>query len=397
MASATQAAPVATRFHALDALRGIMMLGGVVLHAFAAYATVGDIWWMQDRNRSLLVDLGLLFIHTFRLPIFFAMSGFFAAMLVERRGWQGFLENRSARLLLPLFVGMLALAPLLKTMRSFQVAYVAGQPVWPAVGAYLATGNALRPLDQMHLWFLIVLFYLCLLAAGTAPWLNRLRSPWFRFLLTHPIVGIPALALPSTLILTTMPMGALDTPHSMAPHFPVLAAYSVYFAVGWGLFVNRDLLTTLRRQPWTYLALLVGLAPVALLAVKEQIEKGPNAGVGLLVASATGALMSWLAFFGFLALFLRYASDENPRLRYLSDAAYWIYVFHPVVLFPLQISLARWNLPGEVKGTLVSLVAIPILFWTYEYWVRHTWVGTLLNGRKFERSQATSRQVLTTA
>jgi peptidoglycan/LPS O-acetylase OafA/YrhL len=43
-------APAVPRYHALDALRGVMMLGGVVIHAFCAYSTLPDVWWMKDRD-----------------------------------------------------------------------------------------------------------------------------------------------------------------------------------------------------------------------------------------------------------------------------------------------------------------------------------------------------------
>ena len=43
----------------------------------------------------------ILFIHIFRMPIFFVMAGFFAAMLYLRRGPGGLAQNRATRIVVP--------------------------------------------------------------------------------------------------------------------------------------------------------------------------------------------------------------------------------------------------------------------------------------------------------
>ena len=42
-------------------------------------------------------------IHGFRMPLFFVVSGFFAAMLWRQRGMKEMLKHRAKRILLPLF------------------------------------------------------------------------------------------------------------------------------------------------------------------------------------------------------------------------------------------------------------------------------------------------------
>ena len=69
------------RYHAFDGLRGAMMLLGVVIHSAVAYATLDDVWWLKDPQTTQMMDMLTLFLHTFRLPAFFVMAGFFAALL----------------------------------------------------------------------------------------------------------------------------------------------------------------------------------------------------------------------------------------------------------------------------------------------------------------------------
>ena len=93
-----------TRYHSLDALRAAMMLLGLVLHSAASYiqAPIGAAWPYHDAQRHPFFDLLIVVIHLFRMPVFFVMAGFFAALLYDRDGPSGFMRNRARRVLLPL-------------------------------------------------------------------------------------------------------------------------------------------------------------------------------------------------------------------------------------------------------------------------------------------------------
>lgn len=66
--------------------------------------------------------------------------------------------------------------------------------------------------------------------------------------------------------------------------------------------------------------------------------------------------------------------------RYLSDSAYWLYLAHvPLVIFA-QSFIAQWDQPLALKATLILVAIASFLLLTYEYLVRYTFLGTLLNG-----------------
>ena len=68
------------RYYGLDALRGGMMMLGIVLHAAEFYiaAPPPALPMPTDRNTSYVFDLVFHFIHSFRMPTFFVLAGFFA-------------------------------------------------------------------------------------------------------------------------------------------------------------------------------------------------------------------------------------------------------------------------------------------------------------------------------
>ena len=74
-----------TRIHALDAFRATLMILGVLLHTSLSYLPVP--WPYLDKGANSIFLGGLTdFIHLFRMPAFFLISGFFGALLWKKRG-----------------------------------------------------------------------------------------------------------------------------------------------------------------------------------------------------------------------------------------------------------------------------------------------------------------------
>ena len=98
---------------------------------------------------------------------------------------------------------------------------------------------------------------------------------------------------------------------------------------------------------------------------------------------AVNALMKWLFLFGIMGMFMRFFSSPNPKMRYLSDSAYWIYLIHlPLTGFipGLMISL---DIPPHLKFLIVLITTSVFCLITYHYLVRSTFIGKLLNGKKY--------------
>ncbi|HAN98579.1 MAG TPA: hypothetical protein DCQ98_14605, partial [Planctomycetaceae bacterium] len=90
------------RVHYLDNLRALAMLLGVYLHGALAYAEPSrSIWLATDPQGSRLVDASIWCIHLFRMNLFFLLAGYFAKLLIERKGIGPFLRNRATRIALP--------------------------------------------------------------------------------------------------------------------------------------------------------------------------------------------------------------------------------------------------------------------------------------------------------
>jgi hypothetical protein len=241
------------------------------------------------------------------------------------------------------------------------------------------------------MWFLEYLVFLYLIALFTVPVVRRLNlGRVFLWVNRWPAARVFLWSGLTFVTLLPMEFGLLDTPDGFRFQPHIVAAYCVFFFFGWALYHHRQLLGSFQRYAWTQVALACGLSGANIAFAIRQVsarESGqPISAVDFYGTAATGALVVWLMVFGLIGLFLRYLDRPSPAWRYLSDSAYWLYLFHPPVVVLSQFAV--WNVPihWAWKLLFVSATSLTVLLWTYQAWVRSTWLGVLLNGRRYSKS-----------
>ena len=93
------------RIHFLDHMRALALIAGILIHACFPYAyIIQDKWLLTDPTSSMSITYGFLFLHLFRMPLFYLIAGFFANYLYQKRGAMGFLKHRLKRIGLPFLI-----------------------------------------------------------------------------------------------------------------------------------------------------------------------------------------------------------------------------------------------------------------------------------------------------
>lgn len=371
-------AAAASRYHALDALRAAMMFLGIYLHAAVAYSPIGG-WLFKQPPLTSRLDYSIALIHVFRMPVFYVMAGFFAALLLERYGSQRAVANRFWRIVVPFVVGWIVIYPLAMFMAAF-----GREGLEPAI-TFILSGRFLDRAHPLHLWFLEYLIVLYGLAAIVVVTLPRIVPPglrarllgFFRSVVQSVWAPLP-LAVPSFLALLPMTHAILDDPPGFVPAVRLVAAYAIPFAFGWLLFANADLLDILRRRGWLYTAIAV---PLGILYVGLLFSYADR-GVAFYAMRAVHALAMWCLILGITGLFLRYLSGHSVLGRYLCDSSYFLYIAHLPVIMLFQLILLGVPLPPLAKVVLALAGTIAVLLPLYRYAVRPTFIGAVLNGRK---------------
>jgi len=376
--------PREERLHALDNLRAIAMLLGIVLHAGISFMTLNFGWVARDASRHWSFDLMIGLIHGFRMQLFFFLAGFFARLLHERLGAAGFAKQRLKRIGAPFLIGMVTLIPMIGVLWAW------GLRQMKAPGQTLfKPEQKLDALPTGHLWFLEYLLVLYALAV-VGVWLAR-RLPAscfttgdraFDWLMRSPLKAL-LLVPPTVLCLWNGPMwGEVEQAGvSFIPKLRAVAYYGIFFAFGWWLHRRRHQLGELAHHLKSGFALALLAMFIHGTIFASQPRPAQSDYLALKVASLScAALYAWLMTFAVTGWFLRFAGQHQPWVRYLADASYWCYLVHlPLVLW-LQVLVAKWSQPAWLKFTGIMLVTMTLLLASYHGCVRYTWIGRLLNG-----------------
>jgi hypothetical protein len=180
----------------------------------------------------------------------------------------------------------------------------------------------------------------------------------------------------------------LPAPSSIVPDLGGFIGYVVPFGLGWLLQRQVPTLLALRRQWLMYVVLFMGLTALCLAIIGTTPRwQGPNLhGADRALYISAYMVAVWCGVFAAVGAAVRFLSGPSAVTRYLADASYFIYLMHlgPVVFFINLLRPYHWPWPlmllVMVGGTL--LILIP----SYQYLVRFTWVGAVLNGRRRART-----------
>ncbi|WP_288253545.1 acyltransferase family protein [uncultured Hydrogenophaga sp.] len=368
-----------TRLHALDNLRALLMWLGIVLHVEAIYAIqrMPNAW--RDDQRTLFADVVVSSIHAFRMPAFFILGGFFAALLVRSRGPDGLLRHRLMRLGLPFALFW----PLLWLASGVAALFFMNLMVHDEWGLDTQVVPRLPILDSpntIHLWFLWMLLWFCV--ATAALW--RLPRAWFApvesalaWLARQPW-GFVVLALPLAVASAAYPNAILAPAGAFLPEWNEWLYHGSFFVFGLMLHGRQAELFARFQRHWAGYA-VAGLA-CYLMATAVTLSQGP-----VLLSAYSYHCISWLWSFAAIGLALRLVPSRHAVLGYLSDSAYWVYLLHYPLTILFGALLFEQPLPALAKMAINIAGTTLVCLGSYELFVRHGWISQLLNGKRHPR------------
>ena len=364
------------RFHGLDAVRGIAMLLGIVIHASLPYIEgLPKGLWPSDKNTSNIIAIIFQFIHIWRMPIFFIISGFFANLVITRKSLIIWWKNRFLRLVLP--------AMIFFPIMSLTI---------PWIFMYGYTGNInfffSNEGQPHHLWFLYHLFIFVLFS---------IFIKFFGLIIHKFFKQINLIVVVDIFNTVKSFLGR----HIFDSRFPILMIFvffifnlftgadliinplasGLYFLFGYRLYKN-NLLFDFIKSNWKFY-LIGGLTVTIIFFIlntqasnfaKEDVRWIPW--VILKISSAV------LLSFSFIGLAEQKFSNLNPMVRFISDSSYWVYLIHlPLVAF-ITFFMFKITIFAELKFLIAIILTSAICLVTYKYFVRSTIIGILLNGKK---------------
>ncbi len=223
-----------------------------------------------------------------------------------------------------------------------------------------------------HLWFLYDLLILLAFFVPVAWMAGKLgwRLPDF-------LIGVPGCFLwliPLTWWLQTLMPGQFGPGTSIGIFpWPVkLGYYAVFFFFGAMCFGRGIWEKKVGGVWWAWLLASLPLWWWGRVMVKE----------GEVFGAFFASGFAWVTIVGMMGLFRRFLNEGRVKLRYLSDSSYWLYLAHLPVIIIVQILISGWEVPLVLKLLIVIGGVTAVLLVIYEWAIRYTWVGAILNGRR---------------
>jgi ABC-type multidrug transport system ATPase subunit/peptidoglycan/LPS O-acetylase OafA/YrhL len=386
------------RLHSLDAVRAFALLLGVVFHAGFSFlpGMIPGIWAIVDRSPSTAISALLFTSHIFRMSLFFFIAGFFARMMVQRRGTRGFWVDRGKRIAVPLVVGWMILFPSIAVVWTWGLSrtFPNGIPAPPANLPPLPAGAF--PLT--HLWFLYLLLVLYAIVVTARAVIDaadregriRRAADWIVRRLVNSgaaalVLGVPLSAALYVRSDWVMWFGIPTPDRSVIPEWASVIGYGTALVFGWLVQRQAALLETWgRRWPFhlagalaaTVLCLgIVGLTPTLSVAAVDR----------RLIYAVAYTIGIWCWVFAIVGLAVRFLSNESTLRRYVADSSYWIYLAHLPIVAAFQVLLGHLPWHWSIKFPAILAMSFGVLFASYHLVVRFTAVGALLNGRRQPR------------
>ncbi|EDY81055.1 putative acyltransferase, putative [Verrucomicrobiia bacterium DG1235] len=402
VSSSANALGGAPRLDYLDAVRAFALLLGIVFHASLSFSPIYIGWAVMDISTSPLVLMFMHVSHSFRMEVFFLIAGFFGHMTFHRKGGGAFLKSRFMRIVVPFLVGWFLLKPLVNSGWAMGFASLRGD-----VDILAGLGEGFKALEMLpagifvgsHLWFLYYLVLVTLVAL-VARGLVKSNGPLYDGLmgnvdsmftwLSRSGFSVFLLALPTSMVVWFMSHWGVDTPDkTLVPHAPALILYSGFFVFGWVLHRNAELMAGFARLTvvrWVVLG--VGIVVSFVLSDMQSDTGHPQYELAHAGFVASYAVMMWSLVFMTIGVFKKLCRRANPIVRYIADASYWLYLIHLPIVVWLQVAVAELPFHWSLKLAGVSVATILFALLTYDLFVRSTFVGAVLNGRRRTRALA---------
>lgn len=359
----TKSTSVFERRHELDWLR-ILAFFVLIFYYTGMPFIKGDAWNIVNDQRSSLLSVIWHFLHTWRLPLLFMISGMGVAYAFRKRSGQEFLLERTRRLLLPLLFGVLVfIPPQIYVKLLFQ-----DQSPGNYLNVYPAFFNGFDPPGNFtfsHLWFLIVLFAFCIIALPlflwlrsssgerTLTWLQTMCETRFGFFLAAVpiIIGVYLLQPVSSGFWT---------------NWQDFYLYLCMFIMGYIVASRPGVCSAKRRYRYTYL--IITIVSYLFYFANYYLERLADYDTGMIDAWRIIAMLSLiLTAFGFAQIWL---SRPSAFLRYTNEAVYPYYIVQPTVIIVLSYIAVQWNIHWVVKFAFIVFGSYTITGLVYHFLIR---------------------------
>jgi uncharacterized protein (DUF2147 family)/peptidoglycan/LPS O-acetylase OafA/YrhL len=334
------------------------------------------------------------FIGLWHMPLFFLLAGWSLCGSLRSRGPAGVLRERTLRLFVPLLFGCIVFMPAIKFLElssgldlnhsglrvspslqdGFRLVVPGGLPAAPpfheSFTEFLPSFFTLDRFTWAHLWFVAYLFTFTLLYLPAFSCLLGRLGDVRR--VSPLVVYAPVVPLVLVQVLLRERWPGIQNLYDDWANF---AYYSTYLLAGF-LLARFPAVEEVTQREWRR-ALVLGVVTCGVLL--GGVLRLYESAWPLLAGSAVAG---WCFVVAALGLARRFLAFGNATLRYLSEAAFPVYVLHQAAIVIPGYFLLRLPLGIAAKFLVILAVAVLVTFGVYHFVVREFAAARFLFGMR---------------
>ena len=369
------------RRYDLDWLR-VLAFSAVFLYHCSRFFDA-SYWHIKNSNPSPLVDTLKGIFDLWGMPLIFMISGASIFFALRRSNVLRFLRARVLRLLVPLVLGILVLAPPQRylerlTHGQFQGGFLEYLPVY---FRDWRVWNGEFDWVGVHLWYLAYLFLFTLVLLPLFAALKRPAGQRLTRLLAR-LSSRPGMiflwVLPGVLLIILGDPYGLRGP---APAEYITRMFLSIFVI-YGFLVFSDLRIQQAIIRHRRVALVLALALIlAIPLVTGLLEEDPSYLIYSLGILLVGLIM-WSCILAVLGYGMRYMTSNHRLLAYANEGVLPFYILHQPVILIIGYFIIPLPLSILAKYLIIATLSFGITLGLYEYGVRRVNVVRLVFGLK---------------
>jgi len=303
------------RRNEIDNLRWICILLLFPYHAAMIYNCWGEGFYVRSVSSEAISSF-IIATYTWFMPLLFVLAGASSSFALQKRTTKEYVLERVKKLLIPLLLGILFLVPAQTYYAErFHNAYTGGYFAQYALffGKFGDLSGYTGGFTVGHLWFLLYLFVISMLALPVMRLSQRISGK----------LKLGALPVYAVVLLFFVPL-------LFAPVLEIggksLGLYLMLFLVGYFLLANEQIAQRLEQS-----RVPLFVAAVLLVATKLALYFAWNVRTGLPSDLFDGLVMA-VCLVGFYAMARRHLNQSTPLTQWLSRASFPLYILHQSVL-----------------------------------------------------------------
>jgi len=345
-------------------------------------------WHVKNPERSAVFEYVMIFLHQWRMPLLFFISGAAVWFAMEKYAVGRFAWERIKRLLIPLTFGMfVVIPPQVYFERLFQGRRFSGflefygtvldfQP-YPA-------GN----FSWHHLWYIPYIFTFSLLMLLPFAWCKTSKGQALLSRVMDRIAGYPLLMLcfvPLALSELTLRPFWPENRNNLFGDWAQFTTTLMIFTLGFCFASSDSVWPVLGKNRWRSLLLASVTTGLLYLSWYGGLRV-PFGGDALYHVVQSANLWFWIV--SILGIGYRYLQVPSRVLSYATEAVYPFYILHQTITVVAGFYLARWNSGIAGKFLLLALVTFLGSWLLYELLIRRVNLLRPVFGLKLARPVA---------